>query len=60
MEKYAVDEGIDQGALEKRSAYGCPICSRELVKHGSVVMCPTHGTEPFEQRGQHGSKEGSR
>lgn len=58
MEKYGVDEstGVDQEQLEKRAAKGCPECGKELTKHGSVLMCPVHGTEPFEkpQEGSHG------
>lgn len=49
MEKYAVDEGIDQEQLEKQANAGCPECGQKLVKHGSVLLCPTHGTEPFEK-----------
>jgi nucleoid DNA-binding protein len=53
MEKYAVDQGMgDQEQLEKQAAGGCPECGEELVKHGSVLVCPKHGSEPFEsQRG---------
>jgi hypothetical protein len=49
MTKYAVDEGYDQDQLEKAAARGCPICAQPVVKHGRVVACPTHGTEPFER-----------
>ena len=49
MEKYGVDEGVDQENLEKKAAEGCPQCGAELTKQGSVLICPTHGTEPFEQ-----------
>jgi uncharacterized Zn finger protein (UPF0148 family) len=51
MEKYGVDEGVDQEKLEKVSAKGCPICGAELSKHGSTLICPTHGSEPFESGG---------
>lgn len=56
MEKYGVDEGVDQKELEKAAAQGCPVCAAKLEKHGSVLACPTHGTEPFEQK-RDGSKE---
>ncbi len=49
MEKYAVDESINGAQLEKQAAKGCPTCNSELTKHGSVLMCPNCGTEPFEQ-----------
>lgn len=48
MTKYAVDEGHDSAALEKAAANGCPICAAPVTKHGNVLACPTHGTEPFE------------
>lgn len=51
MLKYGVDETVDQTALEKKASTGCPECGAELVKHGSTVMCPKHGTEPFEHQG---------
>lgn len=58
MEKFGVDEttGVDQEQLEKQATEGCPICAKELTKHGSVLMCPEHGTEPFEhpQKDSHG------
>lgn len=49
MEKYGVDENINQEQLEKKAAKGCPACGRELTKHGSVLICPEHGSEPFEE-----------
>lgn len=48
MEKFGVDEGVDQEALEKKAAQGCPICGAKVQRHGTVLMCPTHGTEPWE------------
>jgi len=50
MEKYGVDESVDQRAMEKAASEGCPLCGKPVVKHGSVIMCPTHGTEPFERK----------
>lgn len=52
MEKYGVDENINQEQLEKKAAQGCPECGSKLTKHGSVLVCPKHGTEPFED--EHG------
>lgn len=50
MEKYGVDQSVeDQEKLEKRANEGCPECGKGLIKHGQVLMCPTHGSEPFEQ-----------
>jgi len=56
MEKYGVNENINSQQLEKQAAQGCPECGDKLSKHGSVLVCPTHGTEPFESA-THGSKE---
>ncbi len=50
MEKYGVDETVNQEGLEKAAAQGCPKCAAKLEKHGSVLICPTHGSEPFEQK----------
>lgn len=48
MTKYAVDEGVSSDALEKAAANGCPICGSPVEKHGQILVCPTHGTKPFE------------
>lgn len=49
MSKFGVSEGADSAALEKAASDGCPICGAAVVKHGNVLACPTHGTEPFER-----------
>ena len=49
MEKFGVDETIDQESLEKLAAFGCPMCGAKLEKLGSILRCPQHGTEPFEK-----------
>lgn len=50
MEKYGVDESVeDQEDLEKKAADGCPECGREVQRHGGLLMCPVHGSEPFEK-----------
>lgn len=48
MEKYGVDETGEE--LEKKAAQGCPLCGAKAEKHGNVLACPTHGTEPFENK----------
>jgi uncharacterized Zn finger protein (UPF0148 family) len=48
MEKYAVREDVNQEHLEKIASQGCPKCGKSLEKHGRVLRCPIHGTEPFE------------
>lgn len=49
MEKFGVDETVPQEQLEKAAAEGCPMCGRKPVKHGNVLLCPEHGSEPFEK-----------
>ena len=49
MEKFAVDENVDQQQMEKVSAEGCPKCGSKVEKHGNVLACPSCGTEPFEK-----------
>jgi ribosomal protein S27AE len=49
MEKFGVDEGIDQEKLEKSAAEGCPKCGGQVTRHGNVLSCAKCGTEPFEQ-----------
>jgi uncharacterized Zn finger protein (UPF0148 family) len=51
MDKYAVDEGSPN--FEKFANAGgeliCPVCQRKATKHGTVLVCPVHGSEPFER-----------
>ena len=48
MEKYGVDEAAADN--EKKASDGCPVCGKPAERHGNVLACPTHGTEPFEQK----------
>jgi nucleoid DNA-binding protein len=52
MDKLGVDTstGRDDEQLEKEAAEGCPECGSELTKHGSVLLCPVHGSAPFETK----------
>lgn len=47
MDKYAVDEQQDN---EKIASEGCPECGAKVERHGNVLACPVHGTEPFEKK----------
>jgi ribosomal protein S27AE len=49
MEKYGVDETIDQEKLEKSASEGCPKCGGKVTRHGAILICKNCGTEPFEQ-----------
>jgi len=49
MDKYGVDESVDQERLEKASAAGCPRCGAKVELHGDLLVCPNCGTEPFEK-----------
>ena len=43
MQKYAVDENID---LDRKT---CPECGKILEHNGRVLLCPLHGSRPFER-----------
>lgn len=51
MEKYGVETPHEKTAeefdIEGRT---CPQCGREVHVHGSVLVCPVHGTKPFEHK----------
>jgi hypothetical protein len=49
MTKLGVSEQADGEALEKAAAQGCPMCGAKCTRHGQLLACPTHGTEPFER-----------
>jgi len=48
MEKYGVDEGVSE-KFEKAAASGCPVCGAKPIRHGYTLLCPVHGSEPFEK-----------
>ncbi len=48
MDKFGVDETVDQRAMEKAATQGCPECGAKVIRDGNIVRCPVHGTEPFE------------
>lgn len=50
MDKFAVDESVDQDAMEKAASEGCPLCGAKCERHGNTLLCPTHGSEPFEKK----------
>lgn len=52
MDKYGVDESQDDAQLEKRANQGCPKCGGKLERHGTTLLCPNCGSEPFEQDGK--------
>ena len=50
MEKYGVDESRDiTRKVGTAKPTTCPECGAQVTRHGSVVLCPTHGSKPFEQ-----------
>lgn len=52
MEKYAVDTSDPTAADSKIASQGrtCSICGQSPERTGSVLSCPTHGTEGFERK----------
>lgn len=51
MDKYGVDENAIQVDLDKVASQGCPECGAKLTRHGNTVLCPKHGSKPFERSG---------
>ncbi len=49
MDKYGVDESVGED-LEKKAAEGCPVFGKKPVRQGKVLLCPTHGSEPWEAK----------
>lgn len=56
MSKLGVDESVDQTLLEKAASQGCPECGAKVERHGNILVCPRHGTAPFERK-KHGSEK---
>lgn len=51
MDKYGVSEDEDlQKTASGNEEKKCPDCGKKVEKHGSVSICPEHGTEPFEKK----------
>ena len=52
MDKYGVDQDTGLNEENKKTSSDktgvCPWCGTPVLKHGSVVLCPKHGSEPFE------------
>lgn len=52
MTKYAVDEsGSDFSRSGKvaQQDLRCPLCGARCMAEGSVILCPRHGSAPFER-----------
>jgi len=54
MSKFGVDETLPEEKLafmqyDEQGNATCPLCKQKAERHGSVFICPTHGTEPFEK-----------
>ena len=50
MDKYAVEESYD--SYRAKTAQGeptCPECGRKAEAYGKVLLCPLHGSDPFER-----------
>lgn len=49
MEKHAVDETNNNAVLIAKMTGKCPVCKAELSSKNPPI-CPTHGSEPFEEK----------
>jgi hypothetical protein len=47
MKKYGVDESPTHKEASDDSSL-CPKCSKPVKTHGKVLLCPDHGSKPFE------------
>lgn len=51
MKKYGVDtDASSQKKASDNTTYLCPKCGKKAKKEGLVVLCPEHGSEPFEEK----------
>ncbi len=53
MEKLGVhedDELKKEADITKETTPQCPGCGSGVEEHGSVLKCPSCGTEPFEKK----------
>lgn len=55
LEKYGVDEkkelkkeATEAGGKKGRKNPRCPDCGEYVIDHGSVLLCPRCGSQPFE------------
>jgi hypothetical protein len=51
MEKYGVKqvETLPANGKQASDTSKCPLCNAPLAVHGSVRICKTHGSLPFEK-----------
>jgi len=49
MEKFGVDEEPDPKQKKASEHNVCPTCGKPVIRHGKLLFCPVHGSEPFEQ-----------
>jgi len=49
MEKFGVDENAKPVVKQASTDVTCPWCGSQCKSHGNVVLCPTHGSKPFER-----------
>ena len=45
--KTELPDGLEKSASGKPL---CPDCGAECEQHGTVTICPNHGTKPFEKK----------
>ncbi len=48
MSKFAVTEESGD-RIDKVAAQGCPDCGEKPQRYGDTLLCPNHGSEPFER-----------
>ena len=48
MNKFAVV----QDTTVKTAGKGCPLCGRDVVKDNNILLCPVHGSKPWEKNAE--------
>jgi len=49
MSKFGVDETPTFNEKLGSKTARCPVCGSKCDRHGDILVCPVHGTEPFER-----------
>ena len=47
MDKFGVDE-TKQTKTASEGLRKCPECGAVVKEHGKILLCPVHGSKPFE------------
>lgn len=57
MNKYGVHEDAEHVKQATEMERKCPYCGAKLLSEGPILLCPTHGSQPFEANDTDGKKD---